>query len=570
MSRPIYPAQQSMQSGQEALATNDWEKAKEYFSAAVRIEETPECLEYLGLASWWLDDAATTFSCREKAYRLYRELGDNKSAARVAIALAFDYFSFQGEFVIANGWSRRAHRLLEDLAPGVEHAMVKIFDGYVAVEVHHDPEKSFRLGTEIVELARQLNEFDFLMMGLATEGLALVCQGHVKEGMQRLDETATAALAGEIGDLDIAITVCCYLISACERVRDYGRAVQWCFHVNKAAGSGKYPLMFSQCQIHYSGILIWQGDWDEAEALLETYSEKLISSRPAHAAEGILLRADLYRKRGKMAEATELIKQAGARPFRILGANRLLLAKSALAYDLGDFETAGMLSERYLRNTPESCRLALPPALELHVLIMIALGKILKATESAAALRKIADTVGTEPLLATAAYVEGTVAIAQGDYAFAYKSFELALELFEQNKNPFEAARARTGLAQAMYLQGQKSNALAEVHLALGIFESLGAVIEKQRARVVLNKIKSAQPRQLEKNLPETLTHRELEILREMAAGRDNAEIARKLFISIRTAERHISNIYGKIGASGKAARAFTTAFAHRNHLLGE
>jgi DNA-binding CsgD family transcriptional regulator/pimeloyl-ACP methyl ester carboxylesterase len=63
---------------------------------------------------------------------------------------------------------------------------------------------------------------------------------------------------------------------------------------------------------------------------------------------------------------------------------------------------------------------------------------------------------------------------------------------------------------------------------------------------------------------PDGLTPREVEVLRLVAAGRTNAEISRELVLSMRTVARHITNIYGKIGARGKAD---ATAYAIRHHL---
>jgi DNA-binding NarL/FixJ family response regulator len=58
------------------------------------------------------------------------------------------------------------------------------------------------------------------------------------------------------------------------------------------------------------------------------------------------------------------------------------------------------------------------------------------------------------------------------------------------------------------------------------------------------------------------LTLREREVLRLLAQGRSNQEIAGELVLSVRTVERHISNVYAKIGASGRAARAAAASHA--------
>jgi ATP/maltotriose-dependent transcriptional regulator MalT len=58
------------------------------------------------------------------------------------------------------------------------------------------------------------------------------------------------------------------------------------------------------------------------------------------------------------------------------------------------------------------------------------------------------------------------------------------------------------------------------------------------------------------------LTSREVEVLCLIAAGTSNREIGEQLVLSVRTVERHISNIYEKLGVSGRAARATATAYA--------
>lgn len=66
---------------------------------------------------------------------------------------------------------------------------------------------------------------------------------------------------------------------------------------------------------------------------------------------------------------------------------------------------------------------------------------------------------------------------------------------------------------------------------------------------------------------PDDLTGREVQVLRLIATGKSNQEIAQELVLSLRTVERHISNIYQKIGSTGKVARATATGYAHRHGL---
>ena len=66
---------------------------------------------------------------------------------------------------------------------------------------------------------------------------------------------------------------------------------------------------------------------------------------------------------------------------------------------------------------------------------------------------------------------------------------------------------------------------------------------------------------------PFGLTERELEVLRLVAAGRGNRDIAAELFISPKTASVHVSNILGKLGVSSRGEAAAT---AYRQHLLDD
>ncbi len=64
-----------------------------------------------------------------------------------------------------------------------------------------------------------------------------------------------------------------------------------------------------------------------------------------------------------------------------------------------------------------------------------------------------------------------------------------------------------------------------------------------------------------------SLSSRERDVLKLLADGRSNQEIAGDLVLSVRTVERHLSNIYSKLGLSGKSARAGAAAFAASNRI---
>ena len=108
----------ALEAGWSELRAGRWAPARELFEQAVASDETPEALEGLSWAAWWLDDADAVFAARERAYRLYRARGDRGSAARMATWLAADELDFRGAAAVASGWLQRAHRLLDPLQPG--------------------------------------------------------------------------------------------------------------------------------------------------------------------------------------------------------------------------------------------------------------------------------------------------------------------------------------------------------------------------------------------------------------------------------------------------------------------
>ena len=100
---------------------------------------------------------------------------------------------------------------------------------------------------------------------------------------------------------------------------------------------------------------------------------------------------------------------------------------------------------------------------------------------------------------------------------------------------------------------------------AKGIALDLGIVALSEQAAQLIDRFESRSVSQVQ-NLG-GLTKREIEVLDRLAAGKSNREIARDLVLSVRTVERHITNIYGKIGARG---RADATAFAIHNNLTSK
>jgi DNA-binding NarL/FixJ family response regulator len=118
-------------------------------------------------------------------------------------------------------------------------------------------------------------------------------------------------------------------------------------------------------------------------------------------------------------------------------------------------------------------------------------------------------------------------------------------------------------------LDEETFTALSEEGRAMSLEEVLAFAMEPPAERTPDSRLQGAPPTGLPAEgggtYPDDLTEREVEVLRLIANGMSNQEIARELTLSLRTVERHISNIYQKIGATGKVARATATAYALRH-----
>ena len=156
----------------------------------------------------------------------------------------------------------------------------------------------------------------------------------------------------------------------------------------------------------------------------------------------------------------------------------------------------------------------------------------------------------------------------RGRYESAKLLLEDAIDLYDAANAPFEAARARQELSNVLVALGQFRLAESELKKALKIFQRLGAEKDVEKTRLQLKQMHktNAELQAMDKKLE--FTGRELEVLRLIAEGKSNEEIAEQLFLSVRTIEKHITNLYLKMGVSGKSARAFAASYAIRHHLV--
>jgi DNA-binding CsgD family transcriptional regulator len=156
-----------------------------------------------------------------------------------------------------------------------------------------------------------------------------------------------------------------------------------------------------------------------------------------------------------------------------------------------------------------------------------------------------------------AAHIRGAVDLAEGDAQAALAALRKARQVWQELDAPYEVARVRVLVGLACRALGDDDTAALELDAARAAFEELGAAPDVAR-------LDSLTPRAAD-DASYGLTARELEVLRLIAAGKSNREIAAALVLSEHTVARHVQNIFGKLSLSSRTA---ATAFAFEHDLV--
>jgi tetratricopeptide (TPR) repeat protein len=550
----------SLQESRKAMTNGQWKEARHLLEECLQQNRSAGIFEELARTCWWLNDFTALFDYRLKAYEAFIQGGDKTGAARTAGWLGLDYLEIKGEFAIANGWFQRAANLLEDVEDCWELAFVTLLKARVCFMQQPTNDAALQLIEESISISRRVGSIDGEMMATGVKGLILTTEGKINEGMCCLDEATLIATTADVADVSLAGITCCFLIEACQRIRDYERASQWCNKVKELARRWHLDALFSSCRTNYASVLLWKGEWEAAEQELLLASKELEQLRPAQISMCLAQLAELRRRQGRWKEVNELLQQAQ------IPITKLIIS-AAFAYDQGDYETAAEMAQRYIRQIPNKEKTRKLPAIELLIRTCCKQQKTDEAVNLLEELKEISGMVNTSPVKASVLSATGLVREACGDTMAARENFEDAIDIYDAVDAPFESAVTRILLSEALIQMQQYRNAESELNVALGAFEKMGAKKCLEKAKQLLKTVHRQHALEQKHEAPE-FTGRELEILRLLAEGKNNGEIAQQLFLSIRTIEKHLTNLYLKMGVSGKSARAFAASFAVKRRLF--
>ena len=511
-----------------ALRAGLWIPARVMFQAEVDETGDPVAAEGLAQAAWWLDDGDVCVSARMDAYATYRSRHDDLGAGRAATSLAWDSMLFGAGRPVGLGWLAKAERLLAPLPEAEEHAWLAIRAAECALFVQGAPTEALHLGEQASQVAQRTGSVDPEIVGLAIQGLASVRLGDVNEGMALLDEAVAGATAGDVTDLMWIGKVCCWLIVACQATRDFERAADWCLRVEALCRARDLAPLFNVCSIAHASVQIERGAWTEAEQELTDAAVRLSHSRRESRVDAVVQLGELRRRQGRIAEAEQLLDQAEFHPRAQLSRIEIQLTRGLVA------EAASSTSEVLAATSPDD-RLTRVDVLIVTVRAALACGQQAVARAAAEELRAVADAVGTDPLLAAAARAEGLVA----EPPFALTLLREAVRRYAAAGLPYEGGWSRLDLARALLEHGDRAGAEEQAAAATTAFRDLDAIGGlAEAARLGRGSADSG-----------VLTERQVEVLRLVAQGASDREIADSLVISEHTVHRHVSNILVRLDA---------------------
>ncbi len=489
----------------------------------------------------------------EHAYREFQVRGLPRRAAMAATLLGNLYFDGLEDQVVGRGWLARALRLLEHEGPCVERGYVVLGLMGASVESAEELEANARIA---LDLAHQFQDRNLECKALGDSGLALVSMGRIRDGMARLDEAFTMIISGDCTDPSVISQVQCGLLSACARCGDVMRAGSWLRFIEKRTPpqqEGPTIHTFARCWSAFGSVLCQVGRWREGETALRMgLARGETSFRHVRLATRAAL-ADLWIRQGRLDEAARLIDQSVDR-VEISGPRaRLYLAQ-------GRYDLAAAVARQALRQLSGDC---LRAASLLLVLVEAELGggNAEPAEEAAKQLQQLSEAAELSAVAAQAALALGKTAAARGDLKLAAHHFEAGLAELVGDSWPLLRAPLHLELAR-VHVSKAPAEAIVNAQAALSIYQRIGApeasaAADLLRAQGVPATVAPPPPTALD-----VLSRREREVLALLAQGMSNSAIAKRLFITAKTAEHHVSSILGKLGLRNRAeAAAFAASF---------
>lgn len=459
----------AVERAREAAAGGDWQAAYEHMRRAdARGIVTPAELGVLGEVAYAAGHLDVCIEAWERAHRAFVDADDPVAAAGAAVRVAMHLLFDTALMAPVRGWLTRADGLLVDREEAPAHAWLAAVRTYERL-LTGDRQTAREWAARAIAVGAR-RDTAACAFGQVAEARLLILDGEVGRGVALLEEVGVATVSGELDPLSTGI-VYCELVCALQGLAQYDVAEQWTEAMERWSRTNAIGSIHGRCRVHRAEILRLRGAHVEAE-------------REALAACDEL-RPYLRRELGwPLSELGRIRLHRGD----IEGAEEALLAAHEVGWDpqpglalvrlaQGDVDDAAALIADALerpsrvpsKELPPDTHLRRAPLLEAQVEIEIAAGATERARGAADELKRVAARFESKGLLAAATLAEARVVLAEGEPAAGERLFAHAIRLWEEVGAPYEAARARLGLAEALRAGGSGQRAELELEAARAV-----------------------------------------------------------------------------------------------------
>jgi ATP/maltotriose-dependent transcriptional regulator MalT len=412
-----------------------------------------------------------------------------------------------------------------------------------------DVERALGAANRAAAIGDRFGDADLMACARHLQGRALIKQGQIKSGLALLDEAMLAVTAGELSPI-ITGLIYCSVIEACQEVYALNRAREWTSALSRWCEQQPGMVAFTgTCLVRRAEILQVQGAWPDAMTEACRACERSQGANRNPPGTAFYQQAEIHRLRGEFAAAEEAYRSASR-----LGHDPqpgLALLRTAQ----GSTDAACVAIRRVLNAATD--RWQRTKVLPAYIEVMLAAGEVEEARSASREVDELAAIIDTDALHATAAQGRGAVELAEGDARAALGSLRSAFAAWQRLQVPHAAACVRMLIGLACRTLGDEETAGLEFGAARVAFQQLGAAPDLARLDTYESRASSPQRWHL--------TPRELQVLRQVAAGKTNRAIATDLSLSERTIDRHVGNLLTKLDVPSRAAAA---AYAYRYKLL--
>jgi ATP/maltotriose-dependent transcriptional regulator MalT len=535
-------AQQQHRLAAAAASASRWGEAYELLRAVDLELLTAEDLDLFADAAFWCCRTDEEVALRQRAFAGFVEAGEPLRAAYAAWMLSVR-LGLRGQPVPASGWLQRAQRQLVDQPETVEHGYVACGEAERAL-AEGRPDEGVRHAARAVSIGQRFGEAELVALALSWQGLCCLVLDDADNGARCLDEAMVSVTAGELDPLYTG-WIYCFAIGICLGVADLRRAGTWAQQAwDWASSLSEHTPYLGLCRIRQVEIMSLRGELVAAESEAHLACEEVQQFEPNLAGEAFYVTGEVLRRRGDLVGAETAFERArglGHDPQPGLALVRLAQGRVA--------EAAGALRAA----DPGAPPLRRAATLSARVEVAIETGELADARAACEELARLAGGVRSDAVLATAATARGRVLLAEADAEAALRELRPAAASWRALDLACEVAQTRALVGMAMRELGDEEGAVQELRSAKQAFERLGAEPDARRVTAMLEAKDAADT---------PLTDREREVLRHVAHGSTNREIATALTVSEHTVARHLSNIFTKLGVSSRTAAA-AYAFGH-------